>query len=82
MSKPMRAKVVLNRVEKFTTSERLVFNPVCAKAYAADGVDEDNTYARFSPSGEFQLSVTNPDLLGQFTPGEKFYVEFTPVAAD
>jgi hypothetical protein len=82
MSKAMRAKVVLNRVEQFASSEKLVFNPVCAKAYGVDGVDEDNTYARFSPSGEFQLSVTNPELLGQFKPGEKYYVDFTPVAAD
>lgn len=82
MSKAMRAKVVLNRVEQFTSSEKLVFNPVCAKAYGPDGVDEDNTFARFSPSGEFQLQVTNPDLLGQFKPGEKYYVDFTPVTAD
>lgn len=82
MSTAMRAKVKLNRVEKFVGSERLVFNPVCAKAYDSDGLDEDNTYAKYSPSGEFQLSVTNPALLGQFTAGETYYVDFTPVAAD
>ena len=82
MSQKMRAKVVLNRVEKFTGSEKLVFNPVASKQYAADGVDEDNTYAKFSPSGEFTLQVTNPALIGQFNPGEKYYVDFTPVATD
>lgn len=82
MSHPMRAKVVLNRVEQYATSERLVFNPVPAKSYGADGADEDNTYAKFSPSGEFQLQVMNPNLLGQFKPGEKYYVDFTPVPAD
>lgn len=79
MSAPMRAKVVLNRVEQFASSERLVFNPVAAKSYPADGSDEDNTYARYSPSGEFTLAVQNPALLGKFKPGEKYYVDFTPV---
>lgn len=82
MSHSMRATVVLNRVEQFAASERLIFNPVPAKQYGADGADEDNTYAKFSPSGEFQLQVTNPNLLGQFKPGEKYYVDFTPVVTD
>lgn len=77
----MRAKVVLNRVEKYSGSERLIFNPVAAKQYGSDGLDEDNTFAKFSPSGEFSLTVTNPALLDQFKPGEKYYVDFTPVPA-
>lgn len=80
MSASMRAKVQLNRVESFpSNTERLIFNPVAAKSYPSDGSDEDNTFAKFSPSGEFQLSVTNPALVGQFKPGEKYYVDFTPV---
>jgi hypothetical protein len=72
----MRAKVQLNRIEQFQTSERLHFNAVCAKSYPADGSDEDNTYAKFSPQAEFSISITNPDLLGQFSVGEKYYVDF------
>jgi len=82
MSHSMRAKVVLNKIEQYPQTERLTFNPVAAKQYGADGADEDNTFAKFSPSGEFTLAVTNPALLGQFKPGEKYYVDFTPVPAD
>lgn len=74
----MRAKVVLFSVEQFGTSERLRFNAVAKPGgYPADGSDEDNTYAKFSPQAEFSITITNPALLGQFKPGEKYYVDFT-----
>lgn len=78
----MRAKLQLNRIEQFQTSERFHFNAVCAKSYPADGSDEDNTYAKFSPQAEFSISITNPALLGQFKVGEKYYVDFTEAPAE
>lgn len=81
MSKPMRAKVVVNKVTSFGASETVVFNPVCRKeGYPTDGSDENNTFAKFSPSGEFSLSIANPALLGVYKPGQAFYVDFTPTA--
>lgn len=75
----MRAKFVVSSVERFGTSERLKFNAVCKSGpYPQDGSDEDNTFAKFSPSAECSIHVTNPDLLGKFNPGQKFYVDFTP----
>lgn len=79
----MRAKMVVNNVEIFgtaaTTSERLTFNAVSkSEAYPADGSDEDNTYAKWSPSAELKITVTNPALFGKFERGQKYYVDFTP----
>lgn len=80
----MRAKVRLNKIEQFgepVSSERLTFNPVAKSgSYPDDGSDEDNTYAKYSPSGVFSLTVANPNLIGQFEEGEKYYVDFTPAA--
>lgn len=45
--------------------------------YPSDGSDEDNTYAKFSPSADFRLYVANPVLFGQFKPGQKYYVDLT-----
>lgn len=45
--------------------------------YPADGADEDNTYARFSPDADFRLNVANPALLGQFRPEQRFYIDMT-----
>ena len=82
MSK-MRAKFQINRIEQFQGgNEKLHFNAVCAKSYPADGSDEDNTYAKYSPSAECSITIANPALHGQFKVGEKYYVDFTPAAAD
>lgn len=76
----MRAKMKLTTVNRTEHGEQLRFNAVAAKSYPSDGSDEDNTYAKFSPSGEITLSVANPALLGAFNPGETYYIDFTPVA--
>lgn len=75
----MRAKLCVSHVEKHETCEVLHFHAVGPKgSYPADGSDEDNTYAKFSPSAVFTITVANPALLGKYTPGEKYYVDFTP----
>lgn len=81
MSMSMRAKVKLNNIQSPNPGqEDLVFNAVAKnEAYPDDGSDEDNTYAKFSPSAEFKISVCNPALIGKFTVGETYYVDFTPV---
>ena len=50
-------------------------------SYPADGSDENNTYAKFTPSGELKLSVTNPALIGKFAEGEEYYLDFTKAPA-
>lgn len=74
----MRAKLKLTSVSLTESSNQLKFSAVCkSSAYPADGLDEDNTYAKFSPSVELSMTVNNPALLGKFHPGQKFYVDFT-----
>lgn len=74
----MRAKMQLNKIEQFSGIEVLHFNAVAAAKYPEDGSDEDNTFAKFSPSATLSLTVANPALIGQFKPGEKYYLDFTP----
>ena len=81
MSTNMRAKMELQTVERTRYGERLKFSAVAAKGYPADGSDEDNTYAKFSPSADLTIHVANPALIGKFNPGETYYVDFTPVPA-
>jgi len=81
----MRAKFQIHSVRRNLDhkgevgSETVDMSPVCKSgAYPADGSDEDNTFAKFSPSGSLSLTVANPALMGQFKPGQKFYCDFTP----
>jgi len=75
----MRAKFQVSSVEKFATSEKVKFNAVGkSSSYPADGSDEDNTFAKFTPSASCEVSIANPELFGKFEPGQKYYVDFTP----
>ena len=85
MTTTMRAKFQIHSVahnlgingEK--SSESLGMSPVCKSGgYPADGLDEDNTFAKWTPSGSLSLTITNPALWDQFKPGQKFYLDFTP----
>ena len=78
----MRAKFVLQSVTATEHAETLLFNAVCKpNGYPADGLDEDNTYAKFSPSAKLEMTVTNPALWGKLRPGAKYYVDFTEAVA-
>lgn len=68
-------------VKSFGEQEELEFHVVQGSkvegGYPENGEDEDNTYAHFSPSGELRLTVANPNLVGTFKPGRKYYLDFT-----
>jgi len=75
----MRAKVRVSEVKVSGDCELLTFNAVAkSTSYPEDGSDEDNSYARWSPSREIKLTVANPALHGKLAIDEKFYVDFTP----
>ncbi|HEU0045065.1 hypothetical protein [Sphingomonas sp.] len=75
----MRAKLQIASVTKHAGgAEQLKFHGVAAKNYGEDGLDEDNTFAKFSPSVSLDITITNPALVGQFEPGQRFYVDFSP----
>lgn len=84
MAAMMRAKMVLHSITTFgngqVTSEQLTFSAVPRPQGYADteGMDEDNTYAKYSPTAEVKITIANPALFGKFTPGERYYVDFTP----
>jgi hypothetical protein len=81
----MRAKMRITSVTPYPTEgdasqETLQFHAVAKDGpYPSDGSDEDNSYAKFSPSGELKLTVANPALIGKYKQGDTFYVDFTPI---
>lgn len=82
----MRAKVKITSISAYPTAgpatqETLTFNfPSKDGAYPADGSDEDQSFARYSPMGALSLTVANPALLGKFAAGDTFYLDFTPIS--
>lgn len=75
----MRAKMAVGAVIPGNGYEVLHFNAVAKSGgYPEDGADENNSFAKWSPSAHLQIHVANPDLFGKFKPGDTFYVDFTP----
>lgn len=78
----MRAKMYISSVEKYQGGEKVNFAAIGRSGgYPADGGDEDNTYAKYTPSADAHFHIQNPALFDQFKPGDKFYVDFTPAPA-
>jgi hypothetical protein len=77
METRMRAKFKVESVTKFEGQENLKLSAVCANSFGPNGESEDNDFARYTPSGDLQMTVNNPDLLGKINPGEKYYLDFT-----
>ena len=75
----MQAKLKVVSVKVTEYGEILEMTPVCSKSFDQNGESEDNTFARFTPSGSVILTVNNPTLAGQFKPGQMFYVDFAEV---
>ncbi len=78
-----RAKVYVESVKlHMGGNEEVQFRAIAKTGgYAEDGLDENNTYARYSPSADFRLMIANPALFGQFKPNQYYYVDFTPAEA-
>lgn len=95
-TREMRAKMRITDIKRYpepttkqlvegvvpeTTQENLTFHAVSKNgSYPADGSDEDNSYARFSPAGAMTLTVANPALLGKFAIGDTFYLDFHKIS--
>lgn len=83
----MRAKVRVTGIKPYpeegtATQEALTFNfPAKDGNYPADGSDEDQQFARWSPNGSLSLTIANPALMGKFAVGDTFYLDFVPVPA-
>lgn len=86
MSITMRAKFIVNGVQEhfsdeaktIKAGETLYMAPVAkSDGYPEDGHDDDNTFARWSPSGSLTLYVANPNLWGKYAVGTKHYLDFT-----
>lgn len=56
--------------------EQLSFYAVTNKPLGPNGENEDNTFARYTPSASLQMTISNPELVGKFKPGQNFYVRF------
>jgi hypothetical protein len=76
----IRAKFRCHVVRKFEAnqyakaSERVSLHPV----YDSNPESENHKWSEATPSGEIEMSITNPAALGVFAEGKEYIVDFTP----
>lgn len=44
----------------------------------SQGSEEDKAFWKATPGGELKMNVVNPEAAKQFTPGQSYYIDFTP----
>ena len=72
----MRAKFQVDNVEILGAYQQVTMRAVCDGGFGPNGESEDNTYARWTPSGTLTIGITNPALHNKIRVGQKFYMDF------
>jgi len=78
MSKPMRAKMQIQSVTKVMGGWAEVLK--LSAVYGGSTNDEDNSFAKTTPSASLEINIANKELHGVYQPGDTFYVDFKPVS--
>jgi len=75
----MRAKMKITAVDtQYEGQENITFHAVTPnEAYPADGTDENNTYARWTPCAVLNITIQNPNLFGKLKVDCEYYLDFT-----
>lgn len=71
----MRAKFNAYSVTNFGSGESIVL-----QAVTDNDTPENERYHTATPSGKVEMGISNPAVLGFFTPGKSYYVDFTEAA--
>lgn len=74
----VRAKFICQRIEetKYAGSKSTNIILTAVTAYNEQG-QEDKSFWQYTPSGEIKLTTVNEAAVAQFTPGKKYYVDFS-----
>lgn len=76
----VRAKFTVQSVTEFATAPGDVMKQVKLTAVTrGDGDPED--FWKYSPAGALEITISNPAAADQFTPGKRFYLDFTEAPA-
>ena len=79
----VRAKFRCVEVGQISTSYGQGPAPVSAeriKLSAVTGPGNED-WSKWTPSGELNFSITNPDAMKQFEAGKDYFIDFSPVEA-
>ena len=50
--------------------------------YDKEGIPEDEHFAKYTPAGSLELTISNPRLVGEFKQGDFFYLDLVRIDQD
>lgn len=71
----VRAKFRCNAVEDYGYSKKIKLAPVYQGPLGEN--EENRRFTQATPSGEFWMTVDNPNIDGFFKPGDEYYLDVT-----
>lgn len=79
----IRALFYVNSVEKFLSSDLVKLSPLfCGRTHQTpeeEDACESHCFSKATPSGSLSMQIDNPRARGTFAPGQRYYLDFTPV---
>ena len=83
MDAVIRAKMYVNEVKRCagsdgeTTQEEVKLSAVYGKEGTAN-----NKWSKYTPFGQFLMTISNPGAFGKLLPGQYFFVDLIPTDKD
>jgi len=71
----VRAKFKCERVEKGFSGD----DPYVSVHFGAviDDGPENKSWSKWTPSGQLQMTISNPNLIDHFVPGKEYFLDIT-----
>ena len=80
MDSAVRCKMRVTEVLQSLNSQGTIDQErVKLTAVYGQGDTENATWAKYTPSANFEIYINNPEAMGKLSKGGEFYVDFTPV---
>lgn len=73
----VRAKFFVRAIEMY--SEPRDTGLVKLSAVVTDRSETNKSWSKWTPSGNFELNISNPDAFKQFVLGKSYFIDFTEV---
>jgi len=77
MLKKIRAKFYCTGVDCIYTDQEKTGEEIKLMA-VTEGSEENKSFSKWTPGGEVEMLITNPDAFDFYKEGEEYYLDFTP----
>lgn len=75
--KSVTAKFKVNSINEYEGGKMITLSAVVGYDGVGNRIDENESWSKYTPSGNIEINITNPEAYNQFTVGKSYYINFT-----